>query len=164
MKRSKNRSRKPCGIPDDPTQSSPRDWSPKMRRLLRRIKSALRGCIAKKQTITYAELAWLLGGYLPRSMWIAMCLGRLCEEDTLAGNPLRSALVVLAPKGDVEGMASHGFFECARYNGHVFTDDVTFWQAQLDGLFAQGPAAQLPAPQMIPHIVVQRPAAEQPSV
>jgi len=62
--------------------------------LLLRLDRALTQLLFNKRTMFYHELAKLLGGYSPRSKWVACALGMIVEADQEDGVPLRSSLIV----------------------------------------------------------------------
>jgi len=104
--------------------------SPKLRLLKSKIETELDSTVLKGSCICYSQLAKNLGGYAPDSIYIAMCLGRLQDEDTENDKPLRSALVVRKDTG----RPGFGFFDYAEFLGHKFRDKERFWREQIRGL------------------------------
>jgi hypothetical protein len=101
------------------------DLSPKMRRLVSRVEIVVNVAVRAKTCITYTQLAEDLGGYLPRSIWVATALGRLVEEDFKNGKPLRSAIVVRKDSG----MPGAGFYEkLEEVCGNPIGDRNYFWR------------------------------------
>lgn len=102
------------------------NMTPKMFSLLQRIECAIDTALLFGKTITYSQLAKVVGGYSPRNIYIAECLGTLQDEDRAAGRSLRSAAVVRKSTG----MPSHGFFRYAK----VADQDESFWKSQARAL------------------------------
>lgn len=58
----------------------------------KKIRSILEGCARKGRTITYGELGDLIGRQNPQGSWPE--LDAICDEDSKAGRPDLSLLVV----------------------------------------------------------------------
>jgi hypothetical protein len=87
----------------------------------------------QKRFVTYSELALMLPVYIhPGSYAFTRLLSRVCAEEEEAGHGLLCALVV----SKSTGIPGAGFFRGAALRGYDASDPDTYWQAQLEQVFA----------------------------
>lgn len=97
------------------------------------LRAVLADCARTRRYVTYGALAEQIGldgaGRIAR---LTTMLEALMVEDTVAGQPLRAALVLGRASG---GLPARGFFLKAQDLGHDVSDPVTFHQTQVAALF-----------------------------
>jgi hypothetical protein len=87
----------------------------------------------QKRIVTYSELALMLPVYIhPGSYAFTRLLSRVCAEEEEAGHGLLCALVV----SKSTGIPGAGFFRGAAERGYDASDLDTYWQSQLEQVFA----------------------------
>ena len=103
-----------------------------------RVYSHLIATAERRERTTYSVIAKLMG--LPPSgnhmgREIGIMLGEISEAEDAQQWPMLSAIVV-----NTSGMPGPGFFVLAqqlgRYQGTTKGDDVTFWHAEEDAVYA----------------------------
>jgi hypothetical protein len=103
---------------------------------LERVRSVLDQCARQQQTLTYLELADAAAVPGPQRIHrVTRLLETLMKEDSSAGQPVRSALVISRVG---RGLPAAGFFDRARRLGLLNeTEPVDFHRQQLISLFSQ---------------------------
>ncbi|MGY6706314.1 hypothetical protein [Roseinatronobacter sp.] len=110
--------------------------------MLRKLEAALADCAARQITVTYAQMAALIGLEGPgRIGKLTDALETLMEQDAQIRQPLRAALVVGRSAG---GLPARGFFLKANELGlGIGQAPQAFHASQVSGVFAM---AANPAP------------------
>jgi len=115
--------------------------SKKFDSLLIRLTVILLNLHQQKKTLYYHELAQLLGGHSPRSIWIATALGRMVEVDAAAGKHLLSSLII---RTDTLKPGSGYWYKLEELglipDQHDIPVREAFWKTQMNQLGVAAPA------------------------
>lgn len=112
--------------------------------LSERVSAYLDGRVSNRAFTSYNSLAKDMGGYAPRSKYIAYALGAALEKDHAEGRPHRSATVVRGKNSRGAGLPGKGYFLVCHELGLIpDLNDRTFmkelWASQIEKLGIEVP-------------------------